>query len=93
MSEEFGLCAAGAARRVAGHLAAAGLPVRIGDIRARTGGALPTAGELVERMAQDKKAKAGRLSFVLVSEIGEAFSTDAVEADRLFAFLEARCRP
>jgi 3-dehydroquinate synthase len=93
MSEEFGLCAAGTARRVDGHLAAAGLPVRIGDIRARTGGALPTAGELVERMAQDKKAKAGRLSFVLVSGIGEAFSTDAVEADRLFAFLEARCRP
>jgi 3-dehydroquinate synthetase len=92
MSETLGHCASGTAQRVAGHLAGAGLPVRIADIRTQGDGALPTAEALMELMAQDKKAKAGKLSFVLASGIGKAFTTDAVEAGQLLAFLEARCR-
>jgi 3-dehydroquinate synthase len=93
MSEELGLCPPGNAQIVAAHLKSAGLPVGIAEIGERTGGSLPTAGELRALMAQDKKAKAGRLSFVLVRGIGDAFTTDAVDPERLFAFLEARCRP
>ncbi|WP_088344217.1 MULTISPECIES: 3-dehydroquinate synthase [Rhodomicrobium] len=91
MSEELGLCPAGLADRVAAHLTAVGLPARIRDVAAMTGGALPRAEELVALMAQDKKAKAGRLAFILVRGIGEAFTSDAVEPERLLAFLKARC--
>lgn len=93
ISEELGFCARGAAHTVAAHFRAAGLPVRIGDIAQRTGGALPQAAELIELMAQDKKAKAGRLTFVLVRSIGDAFTSDAVEPDMLLRFMEVRCRP
>jgi 3-dehydroquinate synthetase len=92
MSEEMGFCPAGEAARAAAHLRAVGLPVRIADVGAMTGGTLPTAQELIALMAQDKKAKAGRLSFVLARRIGEAFVTDAVEPERLTQFLEARCK-
>jgi 3-dehydroquinate synthase len=91
MSEEMGLCPPGAATRAAAHLRAAGLPVRISDMAAMTGGALPPAEELVALMLQDKKATAGRLSFVLVRGIGDAFVSNAVDPDRLLAFLRARC--
>ena len=91
MSEDMGLCPSGTAARAAAHLQRAGLPVRIADMSKKTGGALPRAEELVALMMQDKKATAGRLSFVLVRDIGDAFVSDAVEPDRLFAFLAARC--
>jgi 3-dehydroquinate synthase len=92
MSEEMGFCRSGEAARAAAHLQAVGLPVRIADIAAATGGTLPKAEELIGLMAQDKKAKAGRLSFVLVRGIGDSFVTDAVEPERLNRFLEARCQ-
>jgi 3-dehydroquinate synthetase len=92
LSEEMGLCPPGEASRAAAHLQAVGLPVRIADIAAATGGELPTAQELIALMAQDKKAKAGRLAFILARRIGETFVTDAVELDQLARFLEARCR-
>lgn len=91
MSEELGFCRPGLADRVAAHLTAVGLPARIADIAAMTGGALPRAAELVELMAQDKKARDGRLTFILVRGIGDAFTSDAVEPERLRAFLAARC--
>jgi 3-dehydroquinate synthase len=91
MSEEMGLCQPGAAARAAAHLRTAGLPVRIADMAAMTGGALPPAEELAALMLQDKKATAGRLSFVLVRGIGDAFVSDAVDPDALLAFLRARC--
>jgi 3-dehydroquinate synthase len=91
MSEEMGLCPPGDASRAAAHLRMAGLPVRVADMGALTGGALPRAEELVALMLQDKKATAGRLSFVLVRGIGDAFVSDAVDPGRLLAFLQARC--
>ena len=91
LSEEMEFCPAGAASRAAAHLRAAGLPVRIADMRAMTGGPLPSAQELVALMMQDKKAIAGRLSFVLARGLGDAFVSDAVEPGRLLAFLAARC--
>ena len=43
-------------------------------------------------MMQDKKVAAGRLSFVLVRGIGDAFVSDAVDPDRLLAFLRPAAR-
>jgi 3-dehydroquinate synthase len=91
ISEQMELCAPGAAARAAAHLQMAGLPVRIADMAAITGGVLPRAQELVALMMQDKKATAGRLSFVLVRGIGDAFVSEAVDPDRLLGFLQAAC--
>jgi 3-dehydroquinate synthase len=85
-SEQAGLCPPGTAATVAAHLAAAGLPTRISEI---AGPDRPTADELLRLMSQDKKVKAGRMTFILVRGIGEAFITREVEMAPLRAFLEA----
>jgi 3-dehydroquinate synthase len=83
-SEEMGLCAEGSAARVTRHLRAAGLPTRIGDIP----GGKADAGELLRLMGQDKKVKQGKLTFILVKGIGEAYIANDVSPDRVKAFLE-----
>jgi 3-dehydroquinate synthase len=89
-SESQGLAAPGTADRVEAHLAAAGLPTRVAHIR---GSDRPTVDELLRLMAQDKKVKAGRMTFILVRGIGEAFITREVEPGPLKAFLEAEVVP
>jgi 3-dehydroquinate synthase len=87
-SEELGLCPRGTALRVAGHLRAAGLPTRISDI---PGGAAD-ADELVRLMGQDKKVRDGKLTFILVKDIGQAFVARDVDRDRVTAFLAETLR-
>ena len=79
-----GLATQDDADRVAAHLAAVGLPVRIRDI---AGPAL-SAQELMAHIGQDKKVKRGRLTFILTRGIGRAFIADDVPADRVQAFVE-----
>ncbi|MEZ5855733.1 MAG: hypothetical protein R3D67_13680 [Hyphomicrobiaceae bacterium] len=67
------------------HLKAAGLPTRVGDI---PGPGRPTTAEILALMAQDKKVKAGRMTFILVRGIGEAFISREVDMAVLEAFLE-----
>ncbi|MBS0241813.1 MAG: 3-dehydroquinate synthase, partial [Proteobacteria bacterium] len=43
-------------------------------------------------MGQDKKVRSGRLTFILVKGIGEAFITRDVPSDVLRAFLEREVR-
>jgi 3-dehydroquinate synthase len=78
-SAERGLCRADEADRVAEHLEAAGLPVRLEGV---------DPGRLVERMAADKKASGGRVAFVLTRGIGEAFVDSSVELGAVERFLE-----
>ncbi len=83
LSVSLGLCPAGDAARVRRHLARTGLPVHpaclgIEDLDAR---------ELVHHMTQDKKVAAGRVAFVLVRGIGEAFLTRDVALDTVEEFL------
>jgi 3-dehydroquinate synthase len=66
---------AGEAARLRALLDASGLPVRLGDNYE-----LP---ELMEAMRLDKKAKNGKLRFVLLKHIGEAFVSDAVTDEDL----------
>jgi 3-dehydroquinate synthase len=82
-SESLGLCPAGTAERVAGHIAAVGLPTRIADIP----GGKADAGELVRLMGQDKKVKDGRLTFILVRGIGDAFISRDIEEPAVRDFL------
>jgi shikimate kinase / 3-dehydroquinate synthase len=85
LSEQLGLCPPGTAQRVAGHLAEVGLPTRIGDIP----GGPADAGELVRLMGQDKKVRDGRLTFIMVRGIGQAFVTRDIEPETVRAFLAA----
>ncbi|MBV9079161.1 MAG: 3-dehydroquinate synthase, partial [Methylobacteriaceae bacterium] len=82
-SARLGLCPPAEAERVAAHLAAVGLPTRLSDV---PGGAGPVEG-LLAAMAQDKKVKADRLTFILVRGIGRAFVAEGVEAGEVGAFL------
>jgi 3-dehydroquinate synthase len=83
-SERLGFCAPQTAARVAAHLKAAGLPTLVSHIP----GTLPPPGALLDLMRQDKKAEAGKLTFILVRNIGEAFvSRDVADVDVL-NFLE-----
>jgi 3-dehydroquinate synthetase len=71
------------AARVRRHLAAVGLPTRIGDVP----GGVPSAEHLMELIAQDKKVKRGQLTFILVRGIGKAFVENNVDPAEVRAFL------
>jgi 3-dehydroquinate synthase len=71
------------ATRVKAHLAAVGLPTSVRDI---PGGVGP-ADDLMAAIAQDKKVKRGRLTFILTRGIGQSFIADDVPADVVRAFL------
>jgi shikimate kinase/3-dehydroquinate synthase len=82
-SEELGLCPAGSAARVSRHLKTVGLPTQISDIR----GGQADADELLRLMGQDKKVRAGKLTFILVNEIGQAFVSRDVPPNKVRDFL------
>jgi 3-dehydroquinate synthase len=81
-----GLVSKAEAARAIRHLAAVGLPTRIKDIP----GAPPSIGELMELIAQDKKIKRGRLTFILVRGIGAAFIETGVDEAEVRTFLNEK---
>jgi 3-dehydroquinate synthase len=85
-SVALGICLPGDASRAARTMAAAGLPTRLCELAGH-----PFAAEdLLGHMAQDKKARAGRLTLVLARSIGDAFVDRDVDRETLRAFLIAR---
>jgi 3-dehydroquinate synthase len=72
------------AGRVAAHLSEVGLPTGMRDIP----GELPPTEILMEAIAQDKKVKGGKLTFILTRGIGESFVAGEVPASEVMAFLE-----
>jgi 3-dehydroquinate synthase len=82
-SARQGLLAPAQAARVTQHLAKAGLPVSLADFP----GGPPSADRLMELMAQDKKVKRGRLTFILLRDIGKAYIAPDVDAAQVRAFL------
>jgi shikimate kinase / 3-dehydroquinate synthase len=83
-SRHLGLCPGQDATRVEAHLKAVGLPTRIGDVP----GLKADAGAMLAAMRQDKKVERGRLTFILVKEIGESFIAREVEEASVLAFLK-----
>ena len=83
LSEELGLAPNGSAERVSAHLKAVGLPTAISDIP----GEKADASELLRLMGQDKKVRQGKLTFILVRGVGEAFVTRDVPPETVLAFL------
>ncbi|HUF86234.1 MAG TPA: 3-dehydroquinate synthase, partial [Thermohalobaculum sp.] len=68
-SARMGLCPPDDPTRVAAHLSAMGMKHRLADIQ----GDLPDADGLMALMAQDKKVRQGKLTFILARGIGEAY--------------------
>lgn len=84
LSAAMGLCAQADADRVRAHLSAVGLPVSLDAIRETDW----TVDKLCAHMAQDKKVKDGKVTFVLAKGIGKSFLTTDVSLDQLKALLE-----
>ena len=84
LSHQLGLASAASLERLRAHLAQHGLPTRIPSEISRD-----AAGQdrLLNWMMHDKKARDGRLVFVLMRDIGNAFISDAVSPDQIRTLL------
>jgi len=83
-STRLGLLPTNDAGRVAHHLAAVGLPTRLSDVPAlRT-----DADALMNLIGQDKKVSRGKLNFILVRGIGEAFVARDIDPAQVRGFLQ-----
>jgi len=82
-SSRKGLIGASDAARARAHLAAVGLPTHLKNVR----GGVPGVDALMDLIAQDKKVKRGKLTFILVRGIGQAFVENDVSAAEVRAFL------
>ena len=88
-SARMGLCPTVDADRVAAHLAACDLPTTIAAV---PGPGKPRLDELMALMAQDKKVRGGRLTFILVRGIGQSFVSCEIEQAAVEAFLTHELR-
>jgi len=78
-----GLIGADEAARASAHLAAVGLPTHISQVP----GGVPGVDVLMDLIAQDKKVKRGKFTFILVRGIGQAFIENDVDPAEVRAFL------
>jgi 3-dehydroquinate synthase len=85
-SARKGLTEAAVAARVAAHLAAVGLPTHVSQVP----GGVPGVDALMDLIGQDKKVKRGKLTFILVRGIGQAFVAGDVDPAEIRAFLSER---
>jgi len=89
-SASLGMIPQAGADRVARHLAAVGLPTRLQDIAGFAQEGLADADALMALMAQDKKVRRGRLTFILLEAIGRAVIAGDVEPATVRDFLKAK---
>ncbi|NVO17155.1 MAG: 3-dehydroquinate synthase [Rhodoplanes sp.] len=85
-SARLGLLPKTDVERVEKHLAEIGLPTRVADVSFRW----PDADRMMDLMAQDKKVKRGKLTFILVRGIGQAFVTRDVDPNDVRAFVASQ---
>jgi 3-dehydroquinate synthase len=78
------------AARVQNHLAKVGLPTRLQDIAGFTQEGLGDADSLLALMAQDKKVKRGKLTFILLEKIGRAVIVNDVDPNTVREFLVSK---
>jgi 3-dehydroquinate synthase len=82
-SAKLGFCPPTDAEHAMLHMKRAGLPASLRDIAISR----PKPDDLLKIMQQDKKARAGRLTFILVRGIGQAFIARDVEEQSILSFL------
>jgi 3-dehydroquinate synthase len=83
-SARMNLASPDLAERVEAHLEAVGLPTRMDQIP----GELPPTEVLMDAIAQDKKVKSGKLTFILTRGLGQSFVADDVPASEVQRFIE-----
>ena len=86
-SAQLGMIAVSDADRVRRHLASVGLPTHLQDIAGFQQEGLADADALMALMAQDKKVKRGRLTFILLEAIGRAVIANDVDPTTVRDFL------
>ncbi|MBR0757502.1 3-dehydroquinate synthase [Bradyrhizobium jicamae] len=91
-SAQLGMLSPADAARVERHLAAVGLPTRLQDIAGFAQEGLADADALLALMAQDKKVKRGKLTFILLEAVGRAVISNNVEPSLVRDFLQARLK-
>lgn len=87
LSAELGFCADDVPTRIKSHLESVGLPTQIGDVDCE----IPGAEILVGHMMHDKKVRDGKLVFIMLRDIGDAFVTNDVDRNKLLDFMTAKC--
>jgi 3-dehydroquinate synthase len=90
LSAELGMIPPSDATRIRRHLAEVGLPTHLQDIAGFAQEGLADADALMALMAQDKKVRRGRLTFILLQAIGRAVIAPDVEPGLVRDFLQAR---
>jgi 3-dehydroquinate synthase len=89
-SASLGMIPQSDAARVERHLAAVGLPTHLQDIAGFAQEGLADADALMTLMAQDKKVRRGRLTFILLEAVGHAVIARDVEGALVRNFLKAK---
>jgi 3-dehydroquinate synthase len=89
-SAQLGTISEADAARVERHLAAVGLPTRLQDIAGFAQERLKDADALMALMAQDKKVKRGKLTFILLQAVGRAVVANDVEPALVRDFLQQK---
>ena len=91
-SAKLGMIGEQDAVRVERHLIEAGLPTRLQDIAGFAQEGLADADALMALMAQDKKVKRGKLTFILARGIGQAFVANDVDPAQVRSYLSDTLR-
>ena len=89
-SAQLGMISQADAARVERHLASVGLPTHLQDIAGFAQEGLADADALMALMAQDKKVKRGKLTFILLEAVGRAVIANDVEPSLVRDFLKAK---
>jgi 3-dehydroquinate synthase len=91
-SASLGMIPQSEAIRVERHLAEVGLPTHLQDIAGSSQEGLADADALMTLMAQDKKVRRGKLTFILLEAVGRAVIAKDVEPARVRDFLQSKLR-
>ncbi|RXT39316.1 3-dehydroquinate synthase [Bradyrhizobium betae] len=89
-SAKLGMIGEAEAARIERHLIEAGLPTRLQDIAGFAQEGLADADALMALMAQDKKVKRGKLTFILLEAVGRAVIAKDVEPTPVRDFLKEK---
>ncbi len=79
LSHAMGFCDAALVEEVIGLLRAAGLPTALGEVSDALAGRAFDEARIWGYMMSDKKKRAGRLRFILLRAVGDAFVCDQVD--------------
>ncbi|MES2029580.1 MAG: 3-dehydroquinate synthase [Pseudomonadota bacterium] len=90
LSAQLGMIPESDATRVQHHLADVGLPTKLQDIAGFAQEGLADADTLMALMAQDKKVKRGKLTFILLEAVGQAVIASDVDPATVRAFLHQK---